>query len=246
MNYTIIVLVFVILFMLCVGYLYFTSQVLTSGVVSLTAAPASVSPILWTSITQPASPVYHYEGWLFITQLPTVGSYDVIFSRQGTSNTQIALVIDSSAELLIVSDSSVATNGVFSSLGNSILLYNQFPLQKWVYFVINVNGSILEAYLNGKLVYTGFTQTTSGNPLYLQNQNPQYNIYVGATTGGDSNFVGYITKFLYSPTVLLPDNVWKNYTSGNGLATLSSWLNGYNVGFSIYDSAQMVKQYTLF
>jgi hypothetical protein len=110
---------------------------------------------------------------------------------------------------------------------------NDFPIQKWVYFVVNVKDNLVECYLNGKLIksqiVTDDLSPSTRNDLYL----------------GDNFTDGYITKFKRDATILTPDQVWKQYLAGNGLATFSNWLAGYNASFSLYTTTEEIKKYSL-
>jgi hypothetical protein len=56
---------------------------------------------------------------------------------------------------------------------------------------------------------------------------------------------GFITKFKRDPVALTPDETWKRYLEGNGLATFSNFLAGYNASFSLFNTEATIKEYTL-
>jgi hypothetical protein len=230
MNYVVIALVFIIALMLYIGYTYLTNTTLTSGVVSLRNPSSAITQIEWTKINNPGTNTYHYEGWLFVKNLPDTKT---AILRRG--NTNFALCLNGST-LSIDKQGSAMTNGTTSNPTELVNITTKFPVQKWVYFVVNViNNNIVETYLNGKLVNTIQLQT----PLTL---NVRDALYVGGTASVD----GFITKFKRDPKALLPDDVWKTYVKGNGLATMANWLAGYNASFSVYNTTEEVKKYTLF
>lgn len=234
MNYTIIALVFVILMMLYMGYVYITNTTLTKGVVKLTQPEPEMSIIPWQKITNPGARTYHYEGWVYVKSLPT--SESAFFSRG-----QFALTLNSARQLRVcVGDTiNVNTNGVTHVDGNEkMTIINEFPLQKWVYIVVNVvNNKIIEAYLNGKLVQT--KQMLDGKDVSIINARDPIRI------GGTASVDGYLTKFKRDPNALNPDEAWKNYLAGNGLNTFTNWLAGYNASFSVYSSTEEIRKYTL-
>ena len=215
MNYTIIVLVFIILMMLYMGYLYFSNTNLIKGVKKLNETTSN--QILWTTLQNPSSSTYHYEGWLYIKTKPN--SPKKIFER---------------GDIMLKLNGTTLT---FEGVSPTVEITDDFPLQKWVYFVINVaNGTIVEAYLNGKLVITKQLTGTLALP------GTKTSITYGETTNGID---GYITKFKRDPVALTPDEVWKRYLEGNGLATFSNFLAGYNASFSLFNTEATIKEYTL-
>ena len=218
MNYTIIVLVFIIFMMMYMYYLYMTNTTLTSGVESL----ETENKIIWTKLQNPSSSTYHYEGWVFIKDKP--GPDKKIYSRGDGVN----LYLDGT-KLKVVKGTT--TTDVYTTV-------DDFPLQKWVYFVINVvNGNIIEVYLNGKLVVT--KQTTTA--LTITSVPAKTDLFYGESGG----IKGHITKFKRDPVALTPDEVWKKYLEGNGLANFSNFLAGYNASFSLYNTVGTIKQFTV-
>jgi len=215
MNYTIIVLVFITLMMIYLYYLYMSMTSLTKGVEKLNE-PKS---IMWTKLKNPSSSTYHCEGWVYIKTKPDTKM--TIYARGKGVN----LLLEKTT-LNIAYDAPAGTT--------EYATVEDFPLQKWVYFVINVvNGNIIEVYLNGKLIRT--KQVTVSTP------STKSNLTYGQNMGID----GYITKFKREPVALTPDEVWKKYLEGNGLANFSNFLAGYNASFSLYNTAGTIKQFSL-
>ena len=230
MNYTIISLVFIIILMLYAGYVYISNIAITTGVVSL-KSPGDYATTKWQKLDNPGSTQYHYEGWLFIKTLPTNGT---IFQRQLNALSSTGLVLNGST--LTFSKSTGTAAAPNAQMGNPSTIVNitdDFPIQKWVYFVVNVKDKFFECYLNGKLIKSEFVTDdltpSTRKDLYL----------------GDGSTDGYITKFRHGASVLTPDQVWKNYLAGNGLANFTNWLAGYNATFSLYTTTEEVKKYSL-
>jgi hypothetical protein len=221
------------------GYYYMTNTTLTSGVVNL-QSPGSASPIAWTTISNPASTTYHYEGWLFVKDKITANNLGVIFYR-GSNDTANQFIFGIYNNELRIYKQHRITNGANNSVNNSNLVAtvtNDFPFQKWVYFVVNViNSKILEVYLNGKLVMTN-EFTTSEEAFIDQTRS---DIFIGGT----DTVPGYITKFKRDPVALNPDAVLKNYLEGNGLNQFTNILAGYNASFSLYNTTGDIRKYTL-
>jgi len=234
MNYTIIALVFIIILMLYAGYMYFTNTNITTGVVSL-KDPGDYAQTNWQKLDNPGSTQYHYEGWLFMNKLPaTTDTWTICGRKLATPATG---VVFTGSTLAFSKASEInATAGLTGSVSPLVTIIKDFPIQKWVYFVVNVNGQLVEAYLNGKLVMTQMIPENSPSltpltraPLFL----------------GSSSCDGYITKFKRIASVLTADQAWANYLAGNGLATFTNWLAGYNASLSITNSVNDVKTYSL-
>jgi hypothetical protein len=224
MNYTIIVLVFIIFMMMYLYYLYVTNTTLTSGVESLNEE----NDIKWTKLQNPSSSTYHYEGWVFIKDKPD--SNKRIYSRGNGVN----LYLNGTTLKVVKGTDPANASNVYTTV-------DDFPLQKWVYFVINVvNGNIIEVYLNGKLVVT--KQYPTGGSLTISPPMTKSSLEYGQASTGIN---GHITKLKRDPVALTPDEVWKKYLEGNGLANFSNFLAGYNASFSLYNTIGTIKQFTV-
>ena len=239
MNYTIIVLVFIIIIMLYVAYLYMTNTTLTQGILNL-ASPGDPGTIGWKKLDNPGSSQYHYEGWLYIVSVPS--DKTSIFRRDLKNTTCTGLVLNGSTlsfgkttGTAIAPADALATKPAVATMSDITVITTDFPAQKWVYFVVNINGQLLECYLNGKLIKTEMIPTSTNltpaarKKLYL----------------GDTSIDGVITKFKFEPKTLTTDEVWKRYLEGNGLASFSNMLAGYNLTFSLSNTTEEVKKYTL-
>jgi hypothetical protein len=192
-----------------------TNTTLSSGVQPLN--PATAHTIPWTKLQNPSSSTYHYQGWVYIKNQPS--GVKTILTR-GTD--------------ILKLNGTTLTFAYDNSGSKEIEITTDFPLQKWVYIVVNVvNGKIVEVYLNGKLVLTKqVTLTIPGT---------KSDLTYGQTSSG---IEGYITKVKRDPVALTPDEAWKTYLEGNGLATFSNFLAGYNASFSLYNTEGTIKQYT--
>jgi hypothetical protein len=212
------------------AYFYFTNTTLTTGVIKLTDADRSIKTVDWKKLVNPGAITYHYEGWLFVDKLPE--SNKLIFSKDATG---VGLCLNKSTLSVVTSTSYLeGAPGTGATVTALVTVTEKFPQQKWVYFVVNVvNKKVIEVYLNGKLLKT---QQVADVP---------NNVRGTLTLGGANSVDGYVTKFKRDPVALLPDEIWKNYLAGNGLATFTNWLAGYNASFSVYSSTEEIRKYTL-
>ena len=242
MNYTIIALIFIIVLMLYAGYMYITNTSITSGVVSLQGPGTDYAMTKWQKLDDPGATQYHYEGWLFIKTLPGPTVNGTIFQRELSTTKSTGLVLNGSTLTF-----SKSTGAPLTSLGTIppnvstlVTITEDFPIQKWVYFVVNIKDQLIECYLNGKLIKSQMVPTGTATGQADLTPSTRKNLYLG-----DGSTDGYITKFKREPSVLTPDQVWKRYLQGNGLATFSNWLAGYNASFSLYTTTEEVKKYSL-
>jgi hypothetical protein len=116
---------------------------------------------------------------------------------------------------------------------------NQFPIQKWVYVVLNVTAMrVIEVFLNGKLVQTA----QIANIADLRNPSAQSDLVVG-----DQHLTnGYVTKFIRLPSTLPADTVWTNYLSGNGLNSMLAYILPYDINMAITKDNIVQQQYKIF
>jgi len=239
MNYTIIALIFIIVFMLYLGYTYYKNMGTITTVLSLSeTTDVDKTTIKASKISNPNSSTFHYEGWLYLNEMPSKTAYNIICSRENDSTPTSYTTLELSGTALSVATASTtsgAGTGTDTSRTEILSITTNFPIQKWVYVVVNVfENKQIEAYLNGKLVIT----TTMDSKI-----TPKLNGDVRLCNSSKLN--GYITLFRYDSTALSPDAVWKKYLSGNGMMSLTNWLAGYNASFTISQNMEQIRKYTL-
>jgi len=100
---------------------------------------------------------------------------------------------------------------------------DQFPMQKWVYLVINVfSTGTVEAYMNGRLVKTVSVKSMDIKPSSI-----------APLTVGSTALNGYVTKFTRLPDTLDAQTVQNNYYAGNGISNVFSSLVPYGMNLTI-------------
>jgi hypothetical protein len=142
-----------------------------------------------------------------------------MLSRAGTRGGDLQIEINGNTMNL---NKMVASGNPVKTLITTVT--TEFPTNKWVYMVVNVNNSIIETYLNGKLVKT----VQMASPLRPSKDD---NIDVGS-----GNLNGYITRLAIVPSINNVDNIWKTYLKGNGryagaMFGLLDYLDAY--GFNV-------------
>ena len=206
MNYTIIILGIIIVFLvyyLYVNYIAASKTILKS--VDLNSSNPDIS-----LIDKAQNVSYGYGAWLYINSWDQNKSKGV-FSRSNN----MSLYLDQSRPILKCDISLNST----STTNQTIVITENFPLQKWVYIIISVdggtgNGTIVDCYINGKLVKSS-KLTTDATPPGSATDAP---IKIGAGTLWDA----VLAKFTRFTTPVDPQTAWDNYLSGNGTSGLFS------------------------
>jgi hypothetical protein len=204
MNYTIIILGIIIVFL--VYYLY-VNYITASKTILKSVNLNSANPDI-TLVDKAQNVSYGYGAWLYINSWDQNKS-KVIFSRSNN----ISLYLDQSRPVLKC-DISLNSTG---TTNQTVVITENFPLQKWVYVIVSVdggtgNGTIVDCYINGKLVKSSKLTTDAKAP--------------GSATeapikiGGGSSWDAVLAKFTRFTTPVDPQTAWDNYLSGNGSSGL--------------------------
>lgn len=226
MNYTLIIIGFIVVVGLYMLYKYLTNKTLTSGIVQLNNPTAYT--YTYDKLQNPTSKIYSFAGWMFLTgQTGSTGGY-IMQRTDPTTGINIGLFVNGTTLSLYGGQQ---TAPLFT-------ITNQIPLQKWIYVVVNVNGDLVEVYLNGKIVktvqFTPGTLTTHFNataPLII----------------GNTSIQGYLTQFILASQLLDASTVWKNYLSGNGLSNqLLSYFMPYNINMTVSKDDVLQRQFSIF
>jgi hypothetical protein len=113
----------------------------------------------------------------------------------------------------------------------TITITNNFPMQTWVYVVVNVDsGTYVDSYINGKLINS--TQLASVAKTPPSDTDGDHAMFIGNATGGNT-FDASIAGFQNWPNVVGPQDVWNSYMSGNGGTSLSKLFGSYGVDISL-------------
>jgi len=218
MNPVVIFLGIVVIVLLWFLYTYYLSAgALSSGQVDLNKGSTTIEK---DKLTNPGSSNFSYGAWVYVNTWSNTAE-KMIISR-GNFNIKLG---DSTPVLTCKLPTSGTTPDNFT-------ITNTFPIQKWVYVIISVDGMTMDAYLDGKLVISKqLSSPITGdtvNPLVLGGSTPSPDIY--------------LTKVNWWPTAMNPQLAWNNYMQGNGLPSSSQ----YNVKLEVLQDNVQQKQFTLF
>ena len=222
MNPVVIFLGIVVIVLLWVLYTYYLSAgALSSGQVNLNSGSTSITA---DKLTNPGSSNFSYGVWVYVNTWSN--NNDKTLMSRGTAANGFNIKLGQTTPILTCQlPTSLTTPDNFT-------ITNTFPIQKWVYVIISVDGMTMDAYLDGKLVIskqlTNLITGDTTSPLVLGGSTPSPDIY--------------LTKINWWPTSMNPQLAWNNYMQGNGLPSSSQ----YNVKLEVLQDNVQQKQFTLF
>lgn len=206
MNVALILLIIIILVLAVyiVYYIGFTSQ----SLINLSESNATIAN---KDITNSSSSSFSYSMWVYVNNW-SIGEKQIIKAALNNT-TKFSVYLDSNSPILkvniLTTDKTSGSNAV-----KTISVTNNFPIQRWVYIVVSVEGSVVDCYLDGKLV-------KSQQLNYLPDMSGIYTISYGT-------FDAFLTKLQRVPKPTDPQTAWNNYMAGNGFSANY----GPNYGFS--------------
>jgi len=230
MNYLYVILGIVVIIILYVVYQYLSTS--TSTLTNQT----SLKTELTVPVTDnPGTNSYSYGLWIYINSVPTSAKYN-IFTTNKSKLPPLDLSYNSTT-------SSTLTCGIYTNsatVPESFQLTNNFPIQKWVYIVINVqNGKYVDFYLDGKLIKS--VELTGIQPSSIATDPKS-----SAVTIGGSTFDALIAGFTRTSTSVNPQDVWSSYLAGNGGNSLSKAFSSYGVNVDLIKDSVTQRTFTLF
>jgi hypothetical protein len=217
MNWVAVILGIVIVILLYTLFKYFTvSSTTLTPTANLMTSPPNI-----TNIASPTSTRYAYGVWIYVNSWNTQ-SKKYIFSRAGN----IALYLDGNSPILRCD---VAMQGNPSTL--SVLITDNFPIQKWTQVIVSLDNQYIDCYLDGKLVVSQQlinggnmpktppdSQSASGSagtPIILGDAGNPSRLAGSLPTGLDIS----IMDFTRWTAPVDPQSAWTSYMSKSGVST---------------------------
>jgi hypothetical protein len=238
MNIGIIVLTVIVIILIYILYKNFVIS--SSTLVTRSSLKDTNNPIPVT--LNPQSFRYSYGLWVYVNSWDNT-VYKPIFSRpysSSNSKSQIYLYLDKTTTTLFFNIAcSSGTNG------SDIIVTDNFPIQKWVYFVASVDNQFIDLYLDGKLVKSiklSCIPETPGDANASVVLGTMQNTTSVGTVASDVT----VAKFLRWNTPLNPQQVWNNYMSGNGGNLFKNMFSQYGVTVGITNNGVTQSQFSLF
>jgi len=183
-------------------------------------------------IDVPSSSRYCYEGWFHVVNNFPPDQANVMFNR----GTNFALYLKQSRLVLGINGhvSSVVSGRAILSLtspptSDSVVITDAYPFQKWTYIVINVDGTNIDIYLDGRLIAnkTATITITGTDSLVVGNQ------YMDGR-------VAHFNRYGFN---MNPQEVWNKYMYGSGQNDSAS---NYNVKVGILKNNVQKNEFKLF
>lgn len=206
------------------------------------------SPIMNDKLKNPYSYNFSYGLWIYVNTWSNQNK--TLFYLHSNGN-DVKSAINPSSGSTNFPDFSLGldslTPKLYCSIGApnntpyQILLTDQFPIQKWTYVVLSLNGNILDSYLDGKLVNAKAIEFANFNDTVKKIGTD--NIYLGDCNSSVKNDI-YITYFNRWDRALDSQTVYNVYLNGNGQSSLLS--NSYNVNIDISKDNNIEKQIRIF
>jgi Concanavalin A-like lectin/glucanases superfamily len=243
MNTTLIILGVVIVILIYVLYSYFTN--VSTTLQAQASLNLQVSPI--SSLNNATGSRYAYGIWIYINTWNSTVAHN-IFSRQSN----LRLYLDQYAPILKL-DINMSTGPA-----QTMVITDNFPLQKWTNIIVSVDNQYVDAYVDGKLIQSHRFYTAANGaagpiipaipppavapstiplpgvpvqasiPLYLGNSD------LLLTAGQFQPFDAYVTKFKrWDSGPVDPQTAWNSYMEGNGSNPILGALGNYGASINI-------------
>lgn len=225
MNWTVIVLAIIIIILIYLLYAFFINK---SSVISKSAnlKEGGNDPI--TTINSGQSTRYTYGIWVYVNTWDSTRE-KTIFSRKDN----IRLYLAANEPSLYCTITCMSKDG--SSLTEqNILITDNFGIQKWVYVVISSDNTIIDTYLDGKLVNSTKLVTSPNQP------GPAKTSPIVYGQGWDC----YVAGFQNWNKPIGPQEVWDNYMAGNSNA-VSQFFGSYSFTFGVNKDNVQQSSYTM-
>lgn len=120
---------------------------------------------------------------------------------------------------------------------------NNFPLQTWVCVAISIYNSSMDIYVNGKLVKTQVS--VSSSYLNLEGLSASDTVVPIVLFEDNAGFIGYINKFKYWNKALTPQDAWNVYKSGPGGTIFGNLISGRSVNINLMSGNDVTSSFTI-
>jgi hypothetical protein len=220
-NITTIILGVLVVILLYVLYRYFMTK---STSLSSQANLNSINLPSVNITDNPRSMRYAIGYWMYINSWTNTGANKPIISRDG----QFSIYLDKTTPTLYLNIVQSCAAGATAT--PAIAITTDFPMQKWTYVTVNVDGNFVDLYLDGKMIKSVKLACNQANSVAAAGSTG-VPIVLGGSVASDV----MISNLKRWSAPMAPQEVWSNYLSGSGGAgSLQNLFSAYGVGVSLY------------
>jgi hypothetical protein len=232
MNYTLIVLGVILCVIIYMMFKFISEQGKTvTSIVTLDGTTTNPD-VLFSSLSSPTSSRYYLSFWINVVNAPSgINGTDLFKIVNKNNNAIVTVSLTASSELKYsMTEQSPGTT-------NSHTIMTNFPLQKWVYVILSVDGKTVDLYIDGKMIRSenlgNLPEATTIDCKFVFN-NP------------NSSAVVHMAKFERNPTAVDPSTAWSKYIAGNGGNYFSNLFSSYGATFTLTKDNLDVNKFSLF
>jgi len=212
----------IVALLVLLGISYYLNKKSVSGLMDL---KETIDSITTDKISKPGSSDYYYAVWVYVNTWDL--SPKTLFSYGNQS-----LTLGTSTQDMSFNYNCTSTPADVSSC----IVTSTFPIQKWTHTAISKIGSVLDFYLDGKLIKSYQCPRSITNPSATR-----------SIDFGDANKHDiYLAKFQRNPTALDPRSAWMLYLSGPGTGVPMSSNYNYNLSMSVIKDDVVQKTYKIY
>jgi len=213
MNFIIILLSIIIIFLLFLIYRYFMA--FNTPLVTNLYLKTGIPDIELKHLKIKDFGSYNIEFWMYVNSVPDISFAVNAPYKYNKTNNQSGCIFQTSSKNLSIDLYSNNILTFYNGRNNGgtthypSVIANNFPIQKWTYVIISVeNNSLVDLYINGKLVqssnYNGLTDDEK-----IKKPTSTEKIEFGNILDA------YITKMHFNSGAMFTSTAWKNYVKGN-------------------------------
>ena len=181
-------------------------------------------------IEVPNSPNSAFGVWVYVNSWNS-NSEKYVFSASGSIVTsQFSLFFDRSKPSLFCQVKTGCTAETQSI--EKILITDSFPMQKWVYVIVSLNGAFIDCYIDGKLITShklndaAVTLACTGNTLEIN-------------MGTD--FDAYVYNFIRYTNAMTPQQAYKTFYSTAPSGSSTGFFTGMNINLAVVTNGDTCK-----
>lgn len=201
MNWFIVIGVVLVILGIYLLYLYFQNYTtIAANLVNLNNTNQSV-----TITNNATSYQYSVGAWVYVNSWNNVNTKPILAIPN-----QFTLYLDKTTPTLFFDISQNCTTGVAPS--PAMIVTDNFPIQRWTYVTVVVDNYFVDMYMDGKLI-----QSMKLNCMQSVPSSTSSSIYLGGSPTVVNDIM--MVKVVRWPYVLSPQDVWRNYITGNGMST---------------------------